>query len=106
MGISFDKIAFIGSENVYLFYDRESAVRAIIAIHSTALGPAIGGCRMISYDTEEEAFDDVSRLAKSMTYKCALAGVNYGGGKSVILAPKLAYDRNQLFSAFGRFVDR
>lgn len=105
MGISFNKIKLTDSENVYVFYDRAAEVRAIIAIHSTALGPAIGGCRMIPYSTEEEALDDVSRLARSMTYKCALANVNYGGGKSVILASELSYDRAELFRTFGRFVN-
>lgn len=105
MGISFNKIALTDSENVYIFYDRAADVRAIIAIHSTALGPAIGGCRMLPYGTEEEALDDVSRLARSMTYKSALANVNYGGGKSVILASESDQDRSQIFRAFGRFVD-
>lgn len=105
MGISFRKLAQTGSQNVYVFYDRASSIRAITAIHSTALGPAIGGCRMIPYSNEEEALDDVSRLAKNMTYKCALADVRYGGGKSVILAPEQVYDRAQLFSTFGKFVN-
>lgn len=104
MGISFDTIAHSGAENVYVYYDKASSARVIIAIHSTVLGPAIGGCRMIPYGTEEEALEDVSRLARSMTYKCALANVSYGGGKSVILAP-VGSNRTQLFRTFGRFVN-
>lgn len=62
-------------------------MQAIIAIHNTKLGPAIGGCRMLPYETEKAALEDAIRLAKSMTYKSAMAGVVYGGGKSVILCP-------------------
>ena len=93
-------------ESIVVFYDKSSRLHAVIAIHDTTLGPSIGGCRMIPYKSEEDALDDVLRLAKSMTYKCALAGVKYGGGKSVILSPKKNYDRQSIFRAFGSFVNK
>ena len=68
-------------------------------------GPALGGCRFIEYDTDEDALDDALRLARGMTYKAALAGLAHGGGKSVIIRPKQHFDRVALFRAFGRFVD-
>ena len=66
-------------------HDRESGLRAIIAIHSTVLGPALGGCRMWPYENEAAALTDVLRLSQGMTYKSALAGLTQGGGKSVII---------------------
>ena len=89
--------------------DSESGLRAIVAIHSTRLGPAIGGCRIRTYPTEAEAIDDVTRLGQGMSYKAAHAGVPHGGGKSVILAParlmEPGFDRKKLFEAFGRFLE-
>lgn len=83
--------------------------RAIVAIHNTHLGPALGGCRCLHYSHEQHAFDDAMRLAQGMSYKAALANMSQGGGKSVILLPKhveLAdIDRNFLFTWFGRCVD-
>ncbi len=82
----------------------EGSMTAIIAIHNTCLGPALGGCRMRRYANEREALDDVLRLAKGMTYKSSSAGLNLGGGKSVILAdPK--EKTPEILKAFGRFVD-
>ena len=71
-------------EQVVYNYDEESGLRAIICIHDTTLGPALGGTRMWQYDNEEEALVDVLRLARGMTYKAAAAGLNLGGGKAVI----------------------
>lgn len=85
--------------------DAASGLCAIIAIHDTRLGPALGGCRFLPYDRERDALEDVLRLARGMTYKAALAGVPLGGGKSVILRPRHNFDRSLLFRAFARFVD-
>ena len=90
---------------VHLKRDRASGLKAIIAIHDTHLGPALGGCRFIHYDTEEAAFVDALRLARGMTYKAALAGLNHGGGKAVLIRPRVGFDRTALFHAFGEFVN-
>ncbi len=95
-----------GYEGVHFLSDRESGLRAVVAIHSTRLGPALGGTRALStYPTEEAAVVDALRLARGMTYKAALAGVPHGGGKAVILLPSGPFDRARLFQAFGRAVD-
>lgn len=85
--------------------DVASSLTAIIAIHDTRLGPALGGCRFIHYDTEEAAIVDALRLARGMTFKAAISGVSHGGGKAVIIRPRRHFDRTALFRAFGRFVD-
>src|ERR1043166_10188238 len=85
--------------------DKATQLRAIVAIHDSRLGPALGGCRFIEYDTDDAAVVDALRLARGMTYKAALAGLAHGGGKSVLIKPKHAFDRVALFRAFGRFVD-
>jgi leucine dehydrogenase len=92
-------------EKIYSLNNENPDFKAIIAIHSTRLGPAIGGCRMIDYINEDEALADAIRLAKSMTYKSAMAGIQYGGGKSVIIKPKNSFNKNDLFVAFGNFVN-
>jgi leucine dehydrogenase len=93
-------------EGVHAFQDEVSGLRGIIAIHSTRLGPAAGGCRVWNYATEEQALDDALRLSRGMTYKNALAGLKAGGGKAVIMAPPGGcFDRSQLFEAFGRAVE-
>src|SRR6185369_4411783 len=86
---------------------RDDAVgyHGIIAIHSTALGPAIGGTRFWNYDSEEEALTDALRLSRGMTYKSALARLPLGGGKSIIIGNHSAHDRTALLRAHGRFVD-
>ena len=86
---------------------RDDAVgyHGIIAIHSTVLGPAVGGTRFWSYDSEEEALTDALRLSHGMTYKSALAGLPLGGGKSIIIGNDSAHDRTALLRAHGRFVD-
>ncbi len=96
---------FRNHEQVLFHQDQASGLFAIIAIHSTALGPALGGCRYWSYDDETAALDDVLRLSRGMTYKAALAGLAFGGGKAVIIAPKNEEQRPALFTAFGHFVN-
>ncbi|WP_257280340.1 MULTISPECIES: Glu/Leu/Phe/Val dehydrogenase dimerization domain-containing protein [unclassified Endozoicomonas] len=91
--------------DIHLKYDEASGLRAIVAIHNTRRGPALGGCRIIPYTSTEDAVTDAIRLAKGMSYKAALAGLDLGGGKSVIMEPEGRYDREQLFKAFGQFID-
>ena len=90
-------------EQVVFNYDEVSGLKAIIAIHDTTLGPALGGTRMWNYASEEEALTDVLRLSKGMTYKSAAAGLNLGGGKAVIIG-KPEMKSEELWRAFGRFV--
>jgi leucine dehydrogenase len=94
-----------GHEQVAYWHDRAVGLRAIIAIHSTALGPALGGCRMHPYVDEHDALRDVLRLSRGMTLKCAVAGVPLGGGKSVVLGDPDRDKSEELFRSFGRFVD-
>src|SRR6185312_5612995 len=91
-------------ERVVFCRDDEAGYRAVIAIHSTAAGPALGGTRLWSYPREEDAVTDALRLSQGMTYKNAMAGLPFGGGKSVILAPGAGegLDREALFLAHGR----
>lgn len=91
-------------EQLVFCYDEPSGLKAIIAIHDTTLGPALGGCRMWNYATEEEAIIDALRLARGMTYKNAAAGLNLGGGKSVIIGDPKKDKSEELFRAFGRCV--
>ncbi|MGH7594813.1 MAG: Glu/Leu/Phe/Val dehydrogenase dimerization domain-containing protein [bacterium] len=91
-------------EEVVFCQDRDSGLRAIIAIHDTTLGPALGGTRMWPYKSEEEALEDVLRLSRGMTYKSAAAGLNFGGGKAVIIGDPQRDKNERLFRAFGRFV--
>jgi leucine dehydrogenase len=95
-----------GHKKVVVCNDADSGLRAIIAIHSTHLGPATGGLRMWSYTSEEEAMLDALRLARGMTYKYAAAGVNLGGGKAVIIGDPNRDKSEALLRAFGRFVDQ
>ena len=101
----FDMPAFDGHELIVFGHDAATGLRAIIAIHSTALGPAAGGCRMWPYATTAEAVSDVLRLSRGMSYKNALAGVPFGGGKAVIIGEARKAKTPELFEAFGRFVD-
>ena len=104
MGV-FDLMSQHGYGEIHLERDQASGLEAIIAIHDTRLGPALGGCRFIHYASEEEALVDALRLARGMTYKAALAGLDHGGGKSVLIKPQRRFDRTALFRAFGRFVE-
>jgi leucine dehydrogenase len=101
----FDTIAEMGHEQVVLCHDESSGYRGIVAIHSTMLGPALGGTRFWQYGSDEEAIVDALRLARGMTYKNAVAGLNLGGGKSVIIGDNRTTDREMLFRAHGRFVE-
>jgi leucine dehydrogenase len=85
--------------------DEEAGYRGVIAVHSTALGPAVGGARFWNYASEAEAITDALRLSRGMTYKNALAGLPLGGGKSVIIGDNRTRERERLFRAHGRFVE-
>jgi leucine dehydrogenase len=101
----FDTIAEMGHEQLVLCQDSASGYRGIIAIHSTVLGPALGGTRFWNYASDDEAIVDALRLARGMTYKNAVAGLNLGGGKSVIIGNNKTVDREMIFRAHGRFVE-
>jgi len=101
----FDLREFDAHELVVFGHDAASGLRAIIAIHSTALGPAAGGCRMWPYASTAEAVADVLRLSRGMSYKNALAGLKFGGGKAAIIGDARKGKTPELFEAFGRFVD-
>ncbi len=93
-------------EGLHLFTDKKSGLKALIALHNTRLGPGLGGTRALAtYASEEAAITDVLRLSRGMSYKAALAGLRFGGGKAVIMLPKGPFDREKLFEAFGRAVD-
>jgi leucine dehydrogenase len=94
-----------GHESVHHFHDPRSGLKAIIAIHSTALGPAAGGSRRWQYDCEADATTDALRLSRGMTYKNAMAGLPLGGGKAVILADPERPPTDEMFLAFGKCVD-
>ncbi|MCH6267992.1 branched-chain amino acid dehydrogenase [Neobacillus citreus] len=91
-------------EQVVFCQDNQSGLKAIIAIHDTTLGPALGGTRMWTYESEEAAIEDALRLAKGMTYKNAAAGLNLGGGKTVIIGDPRKDKNEEMFRAFGRYV--
>lgn len=91
-------------EQIVFGYDEESGLKSIIAIHDTTLGPAFGGARMMLYKTEEEALIDVMKLAQAMTYKNAAAGINFGGGKAVIIGDPKKEKSEALLRVFGRFI--
>ncbi len=94
-----------GHEEVIFCHEKSVGLKAIIAIHNTSLGPALGGTRMWNYKTEEDALVDVLRLSKGMTYKAAAAGLNLGGGKAVIIGDPKTQKTEALFRAFGQFVN-
>ena len=101
----FETIAQMGHEQVVLCHDDSCGYRGIIAIHSTTLGPALGGTRFWQYVDSEAAVVDALRLSRGMTYKNAVAGLNLGGGKSVIIGDNRTKNRELIFRAHGRFVD-
>ncbi len=94
-----------GHEQVVFCSNVESGLRAIIAIHDTTLGPALGGTRMWNYQSAGLALNDVLRLSRGMTYKAAVAGLNLGGGKAVIIGDSATQKNESLFRTFGKFVD-
>lgn len=100
-----ERMAELGHEEVLFCQDRVTGLRAIIAVHNTTLGPALGGTRMWPYASEAEALHDVLRLSRGMTYKSALAGLDLGGGKAVIIGDARTQKTEAMFRRFGRFVD-
>ncbi len=94
-----------GWHKVVKFEDAEAGLKAIISVHDASLGPAVGGCRMRAYETFEDGLEDVKNLSRGMTWKNALGGIPFGGGKAVIFGDPKADKTPQLFHAFGRAVD-
>lgn len=101
----FGKLAQLGHEQVVFCNDPATGLKAIIAIHNTILGPALGGTRMWNYVTEDEALTDVLRLSRGMSFKAAISGINLGGGKAVIIGDASAIKSEGLLRRFGKFVD-
>ncbi|MDX5346381.1 MAG: leucine dehydrogenase [Hymenobacteraceae bacterium] len=101
----FNQIAEHQHEQVVYCHDHETGLKAIIGIHNTVLGPALGGTRMWSYASEAEALNDVLRLSRGMTYKAAISGLNLGGGKAVIIGDSKRDKSEALLRKFGRFVE-
>lgn len=99
----FQKI--VGHEQIVFCNDPASGLQAIIAIHNTTLGPGLGGTRMRPYDSVDEALEDVLRLSEGMTYKCAAADIDFGGGKAVIIGDPNKDKSPAMFRAFGQYVD-
>ena len=107
-GLVFDRTDELGAdahEQVVFCHDRETGLKAIIAIHDTTFGPALGGTRIYPYATEADALTDVLRLSRGMTYKSAAAGMELGGGKAVIIGDPARIKTRELLLAYGRFVD-
>ena len=102
---AFNDPAFDNHERVIFCCDAKTGLNAIIAIHSTALGPAAGGTRLWSYESDDEALHDVLRLSQGMSYKNAMAGLNFGGGKAVIIKTPGFTGSEALYEKFGEFVD-
>ncbi len=101
----FENVSFDDHKTIAFHQDRDSGLQAIIAIHNTARGPAVGGCRMWPYRNEAEALTDSLRLSRGMSLKSALAGLPFGGGKSVIIGDPTTDKSEALWHAMGRFVD-
>ena len=101
----FDSPSFSNHEGVHAFYDEKTGLKAIAAVHSTARGPAVGGTRMWNYATAAEALEDVLRLSRGMSYKNAVADLEMGGGKSVIIGDSRTQKTPELFQAFGRAIN-
>lgn len=101
----FETMQSLGHEQVVCCYDKSTGYRGVIAIHDTTLGPALGGCRFWNYASDDEAITDALRLSRGMTYKNAVAGLNLGGGKSVIIGDNRTANREMIFRAHGRFVE-
>ena len=101
----FDSPAFADHESAQAFFDAKTGLKTIIAVHSTARGPAAGGCRMWPYPTAQAALEDVLRLSRAMSYKNAMADLALGGGKSVIIGDSHTQKTPELFEAFGRAIE-
>ena len=96
---------FLGFGEIHTRIDEKTGLKAIIAIHNLSRGPAIGGCRMIRYQTIDRAYEDAFRLAHMMSYKAAINNLPHGGAKAVLIKPKVIKDRQAYFEKFGEFVD-
>lgn len=103
--LTFEKLYSMGHEEIIFFSDSSCGLKAIVAIHNTILGPALGGTRMWPYKSENEAIEDVLRLSRGMTYKAAVSGLNLGGGKSVIIGDPVLDKSEALFRSYGRFLE-
>lgn len=103
MGV-FDYMEKYGHEQVIFFYDKTTGLKGITAIHDTTLGPALGGTRLYNYQNEDDALFDVIRLSRGMTYKCAAAACNCGGGKSVLIGDPSKVKDEAYFRAYGRYI--
>lgn len=101
----FERLNTMGHEQVVFCQDQATGLKAIVAIHDTTLGPALGGCRMWNYASDEEALEDVLRLSRGMTYKAAVSGLSLGGGKSVIIGDPTKLKNEAFFRTFGRFIN-
>ena len=101
----FARASSLGFGDIHFKHDAATDMRAIIAIHNTRLGPALGGCRCVPYPSTQAALFDVMNLARAMSYKAAMAGLPLGGGKAVIMRPNHITDREALFEAYGSFVN-
>ena len=95
----------LGHEQILFCQDASSGLKAIISIHDTTLGPALGGTRMWMYQNEMEALNDVLRLSRGMTYKNSISGLDLGGGKAVIIGDSKTMKSEALFRRFGQFVN-
>ena len=104
-GAVISKMEMMGHEQILFCTDEETGLKAIIAIHDTTLGPALGGTRMWDYTTEAEALQDVLRLSRGMTFKAAISGLNLGGGKAVIIGDATTEKTEALMKKFGEYVD-
>lgn len=104
--VIFGAVGTMGHEQVAFCHDQETGLKAIIAVHSTVLGPALGGTRMWNYASDAEAINDVLRLSRGMTYKASISGLNLGGGKAVIMGDARKDKTDALMRKFGSFVER
>lgn len=103
--LTFERLYSDGHEEVVFFSDPTCNLKAIVAIHDTTLGPALGGTRMWPYASIDDAIEDVLRLSKGMTYKAAVSGLNLGGGKAVIIGDPKEDKSEALFRAYGRYIE-
>lgn len=103
--VDFEVLDEMGHEQVVFCHDANVGLRAIIAIHNTTLGPALGGCRMWTYESQDAAVIDALRLSQGMTYKAAVSGLNLGGGKTVVMGDPAKDKSEGLFRSLGRFIE-
>lgn len=101
----FDLMRVSDHQNIFICNDKEVGLKAIVAIHDTTLGPAIGGVRMLPYASEAEAIEDALRLSKAISYKASLAGLNLGGGSAIIIGNNRTEKSEVLMRRFGRFIN-